>query len=132
MATKTPLTIVKEQFGEKSKLVEAVKAFTTDELWLKRTGADRNGSKGLEHVSNAKLLRLHATFTEVKERFGTREKLIESILEAEKRTKDTGLRRRLEQYPVPRLYDLYKSSVKRAKAAARTSTAKADKTLTKT
>jgi hypothetical protein len=132
MATKTPLAIVKEQFGEKSKLVEAVKAFATDELWVKRTSADRAGSKGLEHVSNAKLLRLHSTFTEVKERFGTREKLIEAILEAEKRTKDAGLRRRLEQYPVPRLYDLYKSSTKRAKAAARTTATKADKNLAKT
>jgi hypothetical protein len=119
MAAKTPLTVVKERFGDKSKLVEAVKAFTTDDLWLKRTRADRNGSKGLEHVSNAKLLRLHTTFTEVKERFGSREKLIDAILEAEKRTKDAGLRRRLEQYPVPRLYDMFKSSSKRAKVSAR-------------
>ena len=95
--------------------------------------ADRGGSKGLEQVSNAKLLRLHAIFTEVKERFGTREKLIDAILEAERRTKDAGLRRRLEQYPLPRLYDIYKSGRKRAKAAARSAVAaKSDDTLTKT
>ena len=37
MAGKSPLNIVKARFGDKSKLVEAVKAFTTDELWLART-----------------------------------------------------------------------------------------------
>jgi hypothetical protein len=124
MATKTPLTLVKERFGDKAKLVEAVKAFVTDELWLGRTSSDRGKTKGLEHVSNAKLLRLHATFTEVKEKFGTRAKLIDEILSTINRAKDTGMRKRLEQYPIPRLYDLYKSSSRRAKAASKGETAK--------
>jgi hypothetical protein len=72
----------------------------------------------LEHVSNAKLLRLHATFTEVKEKFGTREKLMDAVLTAENRTKDAGYKKRIEAYPVPRLYDHYKAASKRAKAAA--------------
>ena len=118
MASKAPLSIVKEKFGEKAKLVEAVKGFMTEELWLGRTSSDRGGSRGLEHVSNAKLLRLHATFSEVKEKFGTRAKLIDAILDAEKRTKDAGYRTRLEAYPVPRLYDHYKSAIKRAKSAS--------------
>lgn len=118
MAKKTPLAIVKERFTDKAKLVEAVKAFTTDELWVPRTRADRiDGSKGLEHVSNAKLLRLFDTFSLVKSKFGTRDKLIEAILELEKRSKDAGMRTRLGAYPVPRLYDAYKSASKRAKAA---------------
>ena len=87
MATKTPLALVKEKFGDKAKLVAAVEKLTGDDLWVARTNKD----KGLAHVSNAKLLRLHATFTEVKEKFGTREKLIDAILELEKRTKDAGL-----------------------------------------
>jgi hypothetical protein len=120
MAIKSPLAITKERFGDKSKLVEAVKAFATEDLWLARTASDRGKDKGLEHVSNAKLLRLHETFTAVKEKFGTRAKLIEAILEAQNRAKDTGLKKRLEAYPVPRLYDLYKSTAKRAKAAAAT------------
>lgn len=131
---KSPLAIVKEKFGEKkspdqklseidgraakAKLVEAVKAFGTDELWLGRTASDRGKTKDLSNVSNAKLLRLHAIFTEVKGKFGSRAKLVDAILESEKRTKDAGYRTRLEAYPVPRLYDLYKSSAKRAKAAA--------------
>lgn len=120
MAAKSPLALVKERFGDKSKLVEALKSFTTDELWVGRTNADRGGDKGLNNVSNSKLLRLHATFSEVKEKFGTRAKLIDSIVAAEKREKDAGYRKRIEQYPVPRLYDLYKSAQKRAKVASAT------------
>ncbi len=120
MAGKSPLALVKERFGDKAKLVEAVKAFAADELWMGRTSADRNGGegKGLDNVSNAKLLKLHATFSEVKEKFGTRAKLIDSIVAAVKREKDAGYRKRIEQYPVPRLYDMYKSVQKQAKAAA--------------
>jgi hypothetical protein len=109
MTTKTPLAIMKEQFGEKSKLVEALEKLTGDALWVSRT----NKSKGLAHVSNAKLLRLHATFTAVKEKFGTRDKLIDAILEIEKRSKDAGYRSRLAEWPVPRLFDAYKSAAKR-------------------
>ena len=119
MATKTPLSIMKEQFGEKSKLVEALEKLTGDALWVSRTNKD----KGLAHVSNAKLLRLHATFTAVKEKFGTREKLIDAILEIEKRTKDAGFKQRLLEWPVPRLFDAYKSASKRhapAKPATKT------------
>ena len=108
---KSPLGIVKEKFGDKEKLVAAVEKFTTDDLWVAR----ENKEKGLAHVSNAKLLRLHATFTAVKEKFGTRAKLIDAILSLQKRTKDAGMKKRLEEYPVPRLYDLYKSEKKRAK-----------------
>ena len=114
--SKTPLQIVKEKFGEKSKLVEAIKALATDDLWLNRT----NSEKGLEFVSNAKLLRLHAVFTAVKEKFGTRAKLIAAIADLEGR-KDEGFTKRLGEFPVPRLYDTWKSAdlrAKRAKAAA--------------
>jgi hypothetical protein len=116
---KSPLTVVKDKFGEKSKLVAAVKELATEELWLGRTNEDRGGDKGLARVSNAKLLRLHATLTEVKTKFGTRAKLINAILEAEKRTKDEGYKARLEAHPVPRLYDQYKSATKRTAAAAK-------------
>jgi hypothetical protein len=120
MASKSPLAIVKERFGDKAKLVEAVKGFGTEDLWLGRVSSDRGGSKGLDHVSNTKLLRLHATFTEVKAKFGTRAKLIDEVLTVLNRTKDQGYKKRLEAYPVPRLYDLYKSASKRAKSASPT------------
>jgi hypothetical protein len=114
MATKTPLAAVKEKFGDKAKLVAAVEKFTEDDLWVSRTNKD----KGLAHVSNAKLLRLYAIFTEVKQKFGSRDKLIDAVLELEKRTKDTGFRQRLSAWPVPRLFDAYKSASKRNAAPA--------------
>ncbi len=92
---RSPLVVVKEKFGDKAKLVEAVKAFTTDDLWVGRLASDRGGDKGLDHVSNAKLLKLHATFTEVKSKFGTRDKLIGEILVLEKRVKDDGFKKRI-------------------------------------
>lgn len=110
----SPLSTVKERFESKEKLIEAVEKLMTDELWMNRLSSDRGGAKGLKHVSNQKLLRLHDTFTEVKEKFGTREKLIDAVLEAENRSKDEGYKQRLLKHPVPRLYDQYKSATKRA------------------
>jgi hypothetical protein len=110
MAASTPLAAVKAKFGDKEKLVSAVEKLTNEELWVSRT----NKNKGLAHVSNAKLLRLHATFTAVKEKFGTREKLIDAILQLENRAKDKGLREKLSTWPVPRLFDAYKSAAKRS------------------
>jgi hypothetical protein len=117
---KSPLSLVKDKFGDKEKLVAEVQKFVGDELWVSR----ENKAKGLAHVSNAKLLRLHATFAEVKEKFGTRAKLIDSILDLEKRTKDEGYKSRLLAYPVPRLYDLFKSVTKRNARAAGTGPSK--------
>ena len=119
MASKNPLAIVKERFGDKAKLVEAVKGFATEDLWLGRVSSDRGGTKGLDHVSNAKLLRLHATFSVVKEKFGTRAKLIEETLTVLNRSKDQGYKKRLEAYPVPRLWDMYQSATKRVNRAAK-------------
>ncbi len=123
MSSKTPLALLKEKFGDKAKLVEAVKELTGEDLWVARTNKD----KGLDHVSNAKLLRLHAVFTAVKGKFGTREKLIDAILELEKRVKDAGYRARLLEWPVPRLYDWYKSTSKRANASEKKAAAAAKK-----
>src|SRR6476469_4931434 len=103
---KSPLSVVKEKFGDKDKLVAAVEKFTSEDLWVARANKD----KGLAHVSNAKLLRLHATFSAVKEKFGTRAKLIDAIAEIEKRTKDEGFKIRLGNFPVPRLWDMYQSA----------------------
>ena len=104
---KSPQAVVKDKFGDKQKLVAEVEKFK--DLWVART----NESKGLAHVSNAKLLRLHATFTTVKEKFGTRDKLVGAILDLEKRTKDEGYKSRISAYPVPRLWDMYRSLEKR-------------------
>jgi hypothetical protein len=110
MAIATPLALMKARFGSKEKLVSAVSALATKELWLDRVNED----KGLERVSNAKLLRLHAALEDAKKRFGSRDKLIAEILTIEARTKDEGYKARLSAYPLPRLVDLHDSAKKRA------------------
>jgi hypothetical protein len=110
---KSPSATVKEQFGDKAKLVAALGPFTNDDLWVKRV----NEKKGLERVSNAKLLKLFNVLSAVKDKFGTRFKLVDAICEVEKRAKDEGYKKRLLEYPVPRLYDLYRSAAKRAGVA---------------
>ena len=120
---KTPLQNVKERFGSKEALIEAVRGFTGEDLWVSRL----NSEKGLEYVSNAKLLRLHGIFSVVKEKFGDRGALIDAILEALNRTKDTGYGDRLRKYPVPRLFDIWKSVTRRNAKAEKAEKAKADK-----
>ncbi|MBX3211646.1 MAG: hypothetical protein KF850_06405 [Labilithrix sp.] len=111
---KSPIATVKETFGDKAKLVAELEKLTKgDDLWVSRL----NAKKGLAHVSNAKLLRLQKTFTAVKEKFGTRAKLIDAIAEIEKRAKDEGYKTRLGAYPVPRLWDMYQSASKRVAGA---------------
>ncbi len=113
---KNPLATIKNKFESKAKLVAALETITKDDdLWVSRL----NANKGLAHVSNAKLLKLHATFAAVKEKFGTRAKLIDAIAEIEKRAKDDGYKARLGAYPVPRLWDMYRSVSKRATAATK-------------
>lgn len=118
---KSPLEQVKEKFGDKSKLVTAIRQLSGEELWLTR---DKEG-KGLDHVSNAKLLKLHATFSLVKEGFGTRAKLASAVAELEGRGKDEGYSKRLSAWPVPRLYDHFKSTKRRLDAAKKAAEAKA-------
>lgn len=111
---KSPLASVKARFGEdrkaaKAELVKAVRAagegFFTDRL------ADSEG--GLDRVSNAKLLRLEASFKTIKKSFASREKLVDGLAEIEKR-KDPGYKAFLEKQSTLKLWDRYKSAKKRA------------------
>ena len=108
----SPLKAMTERFGDKQKLVSAVQKLITDELWLARV----NEEKGLDRVSNRKLLRLHDTLSRVKKDFGSRTKLIDAILTLMKRQKDDGLRGRLQAFPTPRLLDLHSSTARRTKS----------------
>jgi hypothetical protein len=110
---KSPLAAVKDRFESKEKLVEAVTALSSSDLWV-----DRVGAKGLARISNAKLLRLHALLKDAKDRFGSRDKLVVSILEAMNRVKDAGLHTKLASYPLPRLLDIYRAATRHAKKTA--------------
>lgn len=114
MTTKSPLALVKERFQDKDGLLKAVRELATDELWIDRLDAD----KGLDSVSNKKLLRLHTVLSAVKEKFGSREKLVDAILSQEKRAKDDGFKSRLTRFSTPRLFDMYNVGARRAKNAS--------------
>jgi hypothetical protein len=115
----TPLSTVKQRFESKEKLVEAVEKLMSDELWVNRLSSDRGGKRGLRHVSNTKLLRLHDTLSAVQKEFGSRDKLVAELLKLESRTEDAGYKRRLEGYSAARLFDQWKSSKRRASRAAK-------------
>ncbi|HJK92922.1 MAG TPA: hypothetical protein RMH85_14040 [Polyangiaceae bacterium LLY-WYZ-15_(1-7)] len=117
----SPLAIAKKRFGidekdptlarkaAKEKLVAAVQKLADDGLWIDRTHED----KGLDAVSNKKLLHLLDVLEAVKAEFGSREKLIAAIVETEAR-KDEGYGARFESWPTPRLWDYYRSAKARA------------------
>jgi hypothetical protein len=123
---KTPVSQVKERFESKEKLVAAVQKLATQDLWLDRVSS----VKGLGRVSNAKLVRLHDNLTDAKKRFGSRDKLVNSIIELKKRVKDKGFASKLAAYPLPQLLDLHAAATresKRAEAEAKAKPAKAEK-----
>jgi hypothetical protein len=60
----------------------------------------------LKKASNAQLLRLSRASAAVKERFGTRDKLIEAISAAQKKAKDKDYLAKLAMYSLPQLLDL--------------------------
>ena len=126
----TPSKTVKDRFGDKKKLVDALKPFLGEDLWVGRENKD----KGLSRISNAKLVRLFDTFSAVQSKWGTRAKLIDAILDAENRQKDPGYKARIETWPIPRLYDKWKSASKRSGSSASVKApkpARADKPKTK-
>jgi hypothetical protein len=112
---KSPLALVKERFSNKEGLVAAVKALTTDELW---NGSRLSESKGLDHVSNKKLLHLLDVLTKVQKEHGSRAKLIDAIASGHKRDKDKDFRSGLEKKSTPMLYQILVSSKKRAKQSS--------------
>jgi len=107
--TKSPLTIMKERFGDdpkkaKEKLVSAVKKAAGKDVWLDRV----NEGKGLAHVSNKKLLHLEQVLQAVA-KVGSRDKLIEGIAEAQGRAKDEAYKARLGEESTPALWDRYQA-----------------------
>lgn len=122
-AAKSPLQSVKERFGDKAGLLKAVTGLMGNEMTLDRLSSD----KGLDSVSNKKLLHLHDVLDQVKKDFGSRDKLINAIVSDVKRTKDADYIKGLERFPTPRLFELYRASKKRTaapKSAPKSATAK--------
>ncbi len=107
---KTPLQEVKERFGSKENLVKEIKKiFDKENLFENRLNLD----KGISTISNAKLLKLHKVAEEVKDRFSSRDKLIEDLMKVLGRVKDEAQKAKFEKWSLPRLWDHYQSIVKK-------------------
>lgn len=110
--TQSPLQTLKKSWKDKAGLISEVKALAKDDLWIDKR---LNGDKGLDSVSNKKLLRLFDILSRVKKEFGSRAKLIEAIAAAQNRGKDGDHKKGLERFSTPRLLDLLSSAQRRSK-----------------
>ncbi|MCA9542818.1 MAG: hypothetical protein KC613_00465 [Myxococcales bacterium] len=104
----SPLQTVKSVHGDKAQLVEKLLPLM-DRLPEETEDAFK---ERVQRISNAKLLRLWTRFEAVKRDFGTREALVDKIVELEKA--DGDRRRKLLDLPTGRLLDLHGSLARRA------------------
>lgn len=122
---KSPLAQVKDQFGGKDKLVDAL-------LGLLESDQSKDDlRKKLLPVANRKLLRLHAVASAVKTKFGSREKLVAAAADALKHGKDKPFVTRLEGISTGRLLDKVTVAERHAKRAAKAGSKPAAKAPTK-
>jgi|GEM_PF-1761134 hypothetical protein len=106
-----PVLKVKEKFGSKENLVkELKKIFDGTDIFIDKI----NKEKGLERVSNAKLLRLYEMAQEVKEKFGSRKALIEKYLEIAGVKNKDQLKEKLSGFTIGRLLDIYRRAIRNA------------------
>lgn len=115
---KSPLSLVKEQFGSKEQLVDALTALP--EGVLSRGEDDKDAFRTrLLSAANSKLIRLHKMGRAVAERWGSKDKLVDALLLIQRRGKDEDYRSKLSTLPLGKLYDQFNSlerAAKRAKA----------------
>ena len=110
-AERHPRARVVAKHGDKATLAKSLASAVA------RTGEDTAAlATKLATASNAQLLRLQAVATTVKDKYGSRDKLIAAIGTANKKSKDKDYLAKLETYSLPQLLDLAKSSERRARA----------------
>ncbi len=114
MAKKTPLQIVKEQYGSKDELIKKVATLVAPD---EGESAEEH-AKRLKYVSNAKLLHLVEQAGRV-ERLGGRDGMVAKVLELRGQTKDREYEDKLKALAVGRLLDLTESLQRAAKQKAK-------------
>lgn len=126
MMKKSPQQIVKERFGEKSKLIDAVVGVAEAQEGESSDGHKRR----LRNVSNAKLLHLLGIAERVKE-LGGRDGVIKKILELKGQPKDHEYGDRLRRLTLGRVVDMLASLQRAAKKTAAAKPAPAAKKAAK-
>lgn len=113
---KSPLTQVKDQFGSKDKLVDAIVALP--EGVLERDDDKDAFRTRLLTAANSKLLRLHTLGKQVADRFGSKDKLVDALLQLQRRGKDQDYRTKLSGLPIGKLFDQWSSLDRATKRAS--------------
>lgn len=112
MSKKNPLAQVNDTFGGKDKLVDKlVTLIESDE-------SKEDMRKRLLSVSNSKLLHLHEVASMVKEKYGSRGKLLDAAAQALGRAKDKDYLAKLESYSTAKLLDVTLTAERRARRAS--------------
>ena len=81
--------------------------------------AKMNCGRDSRRASNAKLLRLHRIASDVKTRFGGKEKLIDALLVLVNRAKDGDYRDKLLSYPGSSLLSMHGTAERKQKAKSK-------------
>lgn len=110
---KTPQQIVKDTYGDKGKLIEAVVGLVEAE----GEETPEQHKRRLRNVSNAKLLHLIALGQRVKE-LGGRDAIVKQILELKRQPKDHEYADHLKKLALGRIVDLLQSLQRRGKRSA--------------
>ena len=114
MAKETPLQAVKRLYQSKDKLIDQVVDVARGEDEDKDEVKER-----LATVSNKKLLRLAEMGKVVKERYGSRDKLIATLGQALGKAKDADYLAKLATYSTNRLLDMTNAAERRVRRAAK-------------
>lgn len=114
MATKkSPLARTKDEHESKEKLVDGL--ISTLGSIAKSDDDGETLKARLLAASNKKLLRLHGVAAEIKSKYGSVEKLAESVGNTLGRAKDAPYIAKLKTFTPARLLDLAKTAEKRSK-----------------
>jgi hypothetical protein len=108
MATpETPLQAVKRLYGTKDKLVDGL----VDTLRAAEEEAAEYKDRLLK-VSNQKLLRLAGVAKEVRERYGSKDKLAEAVASGVGKAKDSDYLAKIKTFSAARLLDMMSAAGK--------------------
>lgn len=107
MSKKSPLQQVKEQFGSKKaladQLIPVIDRLRADE-------SDADFQRRIQSASNKQLLRLFAVEQSVKDKFGSKDALIDAIVQAKFGKENADFRQALTKQSKARLLDLHRQT----------------------
>jgi hypothetical protein len=116
MANETPLQAVKRLYQSKEKLIDKV-------VEVAREADEEVGEvkERLAAVSNRKLLRLAEVGKVIKDKYGSKDKLVAAVSQAVGKAKDKDYVARLKSFSSARLLDLARGVERRARRAKKAS-----------